>query len=222
MARLNVVFDFGAVLFAWQPHVLVREYFPERTATEEATASLAHSIFAHPDWQAFDAGTASMFETIDRVQQRTGLPVCQLRNLVHGIGERLAPLPSSVNVLRSLRERRDSYKGAGQDIKLFYLSNMPEPYARALELKHDFIGWFDDGIFSADVKLAKPDAAIYALCTQRFGLQGADTVFIDDMLPNIAAARAHGWRALHLPVAEALEADLLNEIGLWPKEMLHE
>ncbi len=222
MARLNVVFDFGAVLFAWQPRVLVREYFPEHTATEEATASLAHSIFGHPDWQAFDAGIASMFETIERLQQRTNLPMCQLRNLVSDIGKNLAPMPLAIAVLRSLRERRDSYNGTGPNIKLFYLSNMPAPYARTLELKHDFIGWFDDGIFSADVKLAKPDAAIYALCTQRFGLQGADTVFIDDMLPNIAAARAHGWRALHLPVADALEADLFNEISLSPKEIGHE
>ena len=213
MARLNLVFDFGAVLFAWQPRALVREYFPERTATEEATASLAHSIFAHPDWQAFDAGTASMFETIERVQQRTGLPICQLRNLVHGIGERLAPLPSSVNVLRSLRERRDSYKGTGQDIKLFYLSNMPEPYARTLERKHAFLQWFDDGIFSGDIKLIKPDPAIYAAATQRFHLQGQTTIFIDDSLPNVQAAQAHGWRAVHLPSPEQLSSKLSEEIG---------
>jgi putative hydrolase of the HAD superfamily len=214
MARLNVVFDFGAVLFAWQPHLLVQAYFPDHAATDEHAATLASSIFGHPDWLAFDAGTASMHATIERIQQRTGLPVCQLRNLVGDIGERLAPMPHAINVLRSLRERRDRHDGNGQDIKLFYLSNMPEPYARTLELKHDFIQWFDDGIFSADVKLAKPDAAIYALCTQRFGLQGTDTVFIDDSLHNIQAARTHGWRGVHLPVPEALERDLYNEIGL--------
>jgi putative hydrolase of the HAD superfamily len=210
MACLNVVFDFGAVLFAWQPRVLVQEYFPDHAVTDEHAATLASSIFGHPDWLAFDAGTASMHATIERTQQRTGLPICQLRNLVNDIGERLAPMPNSINVLRGLRGQRD----AGQDIQLLYLSNMPEPYARTLEQKHDFIQWFNDGIFSADVKLAKPDAAIFDLCTQRFGLQGADTVFIDDSLHNIEAARAHGWRAVHLPVPEALERDLFNEIGL--------
>lgn len=214
MARLNVVFDFGAVLFDWQPRQLVRAYFPEHTATDDHAATLAQGIFGHPDWLAFDAGIASMFETIERTQQRTGLPICQLRNLVNDIGTNLAPMPHAIAVLRGLRERRDRYDGTGQNIKLFYLSNMPESYARTLEQKHDFISWFDDGIFSADVKLAKPDAAIYALCTQRFGLQGTDTVFIDDSLPNIVAARAHGWRAVHLPVPEALESDLFNEIGL--------
>jgi putative hydrolase of the HAD superfamily len=210
MARLNVVFDFGAVLFAWQPRLLVREYFPDHATTDDATATLAQSIFSHPDWLAFDAGLASMHTTVERIYQRTGLPMGQLRNLVNNIGTNLAPMPHAIAVLRSLRERRE----AGQDIKLFYLSNMPEPYARTLELKHDFIQWFDDGIFSADVKLAKPDPAIYALCTQRFGLQGADTVFIDDFLHNIEAARAHGWRGVHLPVPEALERDLYKEIGL--------
>ncbi len=210
MARLNVVFDFGAVLFDWQPRQLVRDYFPDHTATDDHAATLAQSIFGHADWLAFDAGTASMHATIERTQQRTGLPTGLLHDLVSNIGERLAPMPRSIAVLNGLRKQRD----AGADIKLFYLSNMPEPYARTLELKHDFIQWFDDGVFSADVKLAKPDAALYALCTQRFGLQGADTVFIDDSLPNIVAARAHGWRAVHLPVPEALEHDLGNEIGL--------
>jgi putative hydrolase of the HAD superfamily len=210
MARLNVVFDFGAVLFAWQPRVLVREYFPDHVTTDDHAATVTQSIFGHPDWLAFDAGTVSMHATIERAQQRTGLPICQLRNLVNDIGTNLAPMPHAIAVLRGLRERRD----AGQDIQLFYLSNMPEPYARTLEQKHDFINWFNDGIFSADVKLAKPDPAIYALCTQRFGLQGADTVFIDDSLHNIEAARAHGWRAVHLPVPEALEHDLHREIGL--------
>jgi putative hydrolase of the HAD superfamily len=210
MARLNVVFDFGAVLFAWQPRQLTREYFPDHATTDDATATLAQSIFSHPDWLAFDAGLASMHTTVERIQRRTDLPICQLRNLVNDIGERLAPIPNSIQVLRDLRDQRD----AGQDIQLFYLSNMPEPYARTLEQKHDFLKWFNDGIFSADVRLAKPDPAIFDLCTQRFGLQGADTVFIDDHLPNIVAARAHGWRAVHLPVPEALERDLLNEIGL--------
>ncbi len=203
MARLNVVFDFGAVLFTWQPNVLVREYFPDHAATDEAATLLAKSLFSHPDWQAFDAGTVSMHATIERAQQRTDLPICQLRNLVNDIGTRLAPIDSSVQVLRSLHQRR----AAGEDLKLYFLSNMPEPYARTLEAKHEFISWFDDGIFSGDVKLIKPDAAIYAMANKRFGLQGR-TVFIDDLQANIEASQAHGWHGVHLAQPHML-SDLL-------------
>ena len=30
---MNIVFDFGAVLFDWQPVQLVAQHFPERAAT---------------------------------------------------------------------------------------------------------------------------------------------------------------------------------------------
>jgi FMN phosphatase YigB (HAD superfamily) len=39
-------------------------------------------------------------------------------------------------------------------------------------------------------------------------------LFIDDSLPNIEAARAHGWRAVHLPQPHALRVKLFGEIGL--------
>jgi putative hydrolase of the HAD superfamily len=211
MARLNVVFDFGAVLFTWQPSVLLREYFPDHAATDVAATALARSMFGHADWHDFDAGIASMHTTIERLQLRIGLPVCQLRNLVNDIGHRLVPITSSVDVLRDLSKRRS----AGEDIGLYFLSNMPEPYARMLESEHEFLSWFDDGIFSGDVKLIKPDLAIYELATQRFNLQGR-TVFIDDLQANIDTSQAHGWHGVHLPAPHLLPELLGEKLSNFP------
>lgn len=211
MARLNVVFDFGAVMFTWQPSVLVREYFPEHVKSEAAAHALAQSMFSHPDWHAFDGGVVSMYTTIERIGQRTGLPMEPLRNLVSNIGTLLVPIASSVKVLHGLRERRK----AGQDIGLYFLSNMPQPYARTLEASHEFLSWFDDGIFSCDVKLIKPDTAIYELATQRFGLQG-HTVFIDDLQANIDASQAHGWHGVHLPQPHLLPELLGDKLSTFP------
>jgi putative hydrolase of the HAD superfamily len=210
MAPLNIVFDFGAVLFGWEPHKLVRAYFPALTDSDEAAQQLARRIFHHADWQSFDAGLLAEADTVARLQARTQLPLAALRQMVADIGVKLPPLPGSVALLAQLRARRD----AGEPLELFFLSNMPEPYARVLEKKHDFIGWFKDGIFSGDVKLIKPDAAIYQLCDQRFGIAGQNTLFIDDSLPNVHAARAHGWRAIHLPQPEQLQRLFSEETGL--------
>jgi putative hydrolase of the HAD superfamily len=209
MARLNIVFDFGAVLFGWEPSAIVREAFPAQTQTQWQADQLGRSIFSHADWQSFDAGSVSQAEVVARITQRTDLPLHAVRTMVEQIGHRLPPIADSVAVLRQLRERRD----VGEDIGLYFLSNMPEPYARVLEAKHDFIGWFDDGIFSADIKLIKPDLAIYHYATQQFNLAGADTVFIDDSLANIVAARSHGWRGVHLPQPHGLRSSLFDEIG---------
>jgi putative hydrolase of the HAD superfamily len=211
MARWNIVFDFGAVIFGWEPSVLVREVFPQHASSDAQARQLARSIFSHDDWHAFDAGTLSAHEVVSRTHQRTALPLQALDELVSSIGQRLLPIPDSVAVLSELRARR----GAGAEIKLFYLSNMPAPYARVLEKKHDFMGWFDGGIFSGDVKLIKPDPRIFHLATQRFGLQAdSHTVFIDDLQANIDASIAHGWCGVHLPRAHELRHRLFNEIGL--------
>lgn len=211
MARLNLVFDFGAVVFSWEPRALVREIFPQHASTDAQAAQLAHSIFGHSDWHSFDAGKLSASEVAGRTHQRTALPLPVLSDLVGSIGQRLQPIADSVAVLDELRAQRD----AGADIQLYYLSNMPAPYARVLEQQHDFMGWFDGGIFSGDVQLIKPDPRIFHLATQRFALQkDSQTIFIDDLQTNIDASIAHGWRGLHLPRAHELRGRLFNEIGL--------
>jgi putative hydrolase of the HAD superfamily len=211
MARLNIVFDFGAVIFGWEPSVLVREVFPQHASNDAQAVQLVRSVFSHDDWHAFDAGKLSAHEIVERTHARTALPLQALGDLVDSIGMRLPPIPESIKVLSELRAQRD----AGADMKLFYLSNMPAPYARVLEKKHDFIGWFDGGIFSGDVKLIKPDPRIFHLATQRFGLQaGSQTVFIDDLQANVDASIAHGWRGVHLPHPALLRSKLLSDIGL--------
>jgi putative hydrolase of the HAD superfamily len=68
---------------------------------------------------------------------------------------------------------------------------------------------FDGGVFSGDVKLGKPDAAIYRLLADRHGLAPEQTLFIDDMPVNVTAAQALGWSGIHLSQPEQL-AQLLQ------------
>ena len=92
-----------------------------------------------------------------------------------------------------MRARRD----AGEDLRLYFLSNMPAPHARALEARYPFMRWFDGGIFSGDVQLLKPQPEIYQLLAERHALAPGRTVFIDDTLVNVEAARSLGWHAIH-------------------------
>jgi putative hydrolase of the HAD superfamily len=210
MARLNLIFDFGAVLFTWEPRKLLAQIFPQRAGTDAQAAALASEVFSHPDWHAFDAGRMTQADVTQRTYLRTGLELPTLAQMIDGIGARLQPIQSSVALLADLRARQQ----AGADIGLFFLSNMPEPYARVLERNHAFMNWFDDGIFSGDVQLIKPEAAIFELATQRFGLQGDHTVFIDDLQSNIDASLIHGWQGVHLPVPGVLRSLLSAQIPL--------
>ena len=90
---------------------------------------------------------------------------------------------------------------------------MPAPYADELERIHAFFVWFEGGIFSARVRLIKPEPAIFALACERFGVAPADMLFIDDLPHNIDQARRSGWQGIVFRDAAQLEADLVS--GGW-------
>jgi putative hydrolase of the HAD superfamily len=200
----NVVFDLGAVLLSWEPVSLVHAEFTHLAPTAEAAHALAREMFHHEDWLGFDRGTHSLDDAIGRMALRLSLPVDRLNEALAPMGERLEPIAVTIDLLDGLRARRD----AGEHLRLYYLSNMPVPYARVLEERHAFFRWFDGGIFSGDVRIIKPQRAIYELLAARYRLAAADTVFIDDSLPNVLAARELGWQAIHCERPSALPAQL--------------
>ena len=201
---MNYVFDFGAVLVNWQPVNMMAECFPQQADSPAHAGHLAHAVFGHADWHDYDRGVLTIDEVIMRTSERLGLDGPRFDALVRSIGQRLLPMHESIEWLASLKARRD----AGEDVRLYYLSNMPVDYARVLEATYDFVGWFDGGIFSGDVGAIKPEAAIYQQLQQRHGLVPQQTVFFDDLLGNVQAARALGWHGIHFHNATQAQADL--------------
>ncbi|WP_447410714.1 HAD-IA family hydrolase, partial [Clostridium perfringens] len=61
--------------------------------------------------------------------------------------------------------------------------------------------------------LVKPDPAIYRLALDRFGLEAAETVFIDDNAANIAGAQSVGLIGLHFTGEPTLRREL-ETLGL--------
>ena len=206
MTAKNIVFDFGAVLFTWQPRVLITTHFPEQATTPEQAAVLAQAVFAHADWHNFDRGVLPAHAVSVRTAARLGLPEPALRALIDGIAEHLQPMPDTLAVLAQLRALRDQQP---DKLQLHFLSNMPIPYARLLEQKHSFLSWFDGGIFSGDVHHIKPECKIFELLEARYALEPGNTIFIDDLADNVASARARGWQGIHFVSAALLQAQLM-------------
>jgi 2-haloacid dehalogenase len=66
---------------------------------------------------------------------------------------------------------------------------------------------------SGEVRLLKPDRAIYERHAESFGLDPAATLFIDDSQKNVDGALNAGWQAVHFSGAARLAADL-RELGI--------
>jgi epoxide hydrolase-like predicted phosphatase len=76
--------------------------------------------------------------------------------------------------------------------------------------KNGFLAPFDEVIVSAEVGIVKPDARIYQLALDKFGLQPAEAVFVDDMPENIAACQALGMQGVQFQTAGQALADVKN------------
>lgn len=203
---MNVVFDLGAVLLTWQPAQLLMQAFAAQVNSEAAARQLAHQVFGHADWHAFDQGVLEADALIKRTAQRLDLPVPAVHQLVHGIADRLTPIVGTLAILQGLQARRKA--GDGAVTGLFFLSNMPLIYARYLETHYAFLQWFDGGLFSADVRLIKPDPAFYRRLAAQYALAPEQTVFVDDLKANVTAAQALGWRGIHFESPAQLQTQL--------------
>lgn len=182
----KVVFDFGGVLFRWHPPSFLARVWPHRVADEVQGVAVAREFFQQysGDWGAFDQGLIGMDETVRRISARTGWPEREVRQIANAVPEELALRTDTVALIEEL-------KAAGH--RLFYLSNMPEPYADHLESSFPLHEWFEGGVFSGRVKESKPGAAVFELAAKRFDARPEELVFLDDHPSNIDAARALGW-----------------------------
>jgi HAD superfamily hydrolase (TIGR01509 family) len=203
MTPTALIFDFGGVVFQWNPVRLLAQVLPERANTPENATLWKDRFFQGytGDWGAFDAGLIDAAETARRIATRTGLDPAEVQAVMDAVPEALAPNPATVALLRRLRM-------AGH--RLFFLSNMPAPYAAHLSRTHDFLRGFEDGLFSCDVRVIKPDPAIFRLALERFDVSARQTLFIDDHLGNIEASNRLGLPALLFTDAAGLERDLLS------------
>ena len=202
----SVVFDFGAVLFQWQPYRLLQECLPELAPDEDSARRVAAQIFESftpdSDWARFDLGRIAEAELAERIAARIGVQPAQVRRVIDAIPPHLQPQSATVALLKHL-------KAAGH--RLYYLSNMPHPYADHLDRTHGFLRLFTGGVYSGRVLQIKPERAIYDLAAQRFGVPPGGLLFFDDVVANVAAAQAAGWQAAHFTDAAAARALLLAQ-----------
>ena len=190
-SRMNIVFDFGNVLFEWNPVRLIEAHFEQALASPATSAALADTLINHQDWLDFDLGLLDAATVAERSAARLSLGRAHLHAFVERIPHLLPTIDPTIALFNQLAD--EAAKNGAH--RLVYLSNMPASFAPVLEARCPWIARFEGGIFSGRVNLAKPDAAIYALAEQKLNLVPAETLFLDDSPRNVDAARTRGWAA---------------------------
>ena len=92
------------------------------------------------------------------------------------------------------------------DYALGLLSNAWNGARDYLTRKFGFLDIFDISVFSAEVKLAKPEPEIYQWMLDALQVDAGETIFVDDFIENIQAAQALGFKTVHFTqTSQAIE-----------------
>jgi putative hydrolase of the HAD superfamily len=191
----NIIFDFGGVLVTWRPQEIIDSFYVEPALRE----ALRTHAFQHDDWLDMDRGTLDEATVASRCAARMARPEAELRSLFDHVRAALQPIEPTVALLRELR---------GRGFKLYGLSNMSATIFAYLAGRHDFFELFDGIVVSAAVKLLKPEPEIYEHLRDRFELDFAESVFIDDMTRNVESARAVGLPAIQFTTTDQVRREL--------------
>lgn len=194
---MNIVFDLGGVVFRWQPDRIIRHVFRD----PQDQALVKSKIFEHADWVALDRGTIALDDAIDRGTSRTGLPRGEIERVLHAVPQFLTPIEDTIELIRAMRDSSN---------RLFVLSNMHAASIRYLEEKYAIWDMFEGVVISSRIRMVKPELEIYEHLLAEHKLNAAETVFIDDLSENLAAAARIGIQTIRFVDAKQCRQDLVN------------
>ena len=202
MTPTSIIFDVGHVLDDWDPRVLYRQLIPA-----EALEAFLGEVCTR-EWHFQHDRGRPFAETSAELTAR--FP--EHEALIAAWGPRFSEqIPGQVPGMPELVAELDD---AG--VPLYALTNFSgEFFAPFREQEAALFDRFRGIVVSGDERVTKPDPAIYRLTLDRFGLDAARTVFVDDRAENVAGAQAVGMIGLPFEGAAPLRAELIR-LGLLP------
>ena len=175
----NVVFDLGRVVFAQDP--------AKSTAEFKQFFSYVSLTPMPQFWTDYDMGVLSIDQVAEELAAYRGVEPEFAREMITiAIGKQ--------ETIRPTEKLIDELKAAGY--KLYVLSNMSREFIDFLR-KQKVYENFDGDVVSCEVGIVKPMPEIYDLLLERFDLDPAETIFIDDRKENVDAAAEKGIATFH-------------------------
>lgn len=179
----NVIFDFGAVMFEWNPLKIVNSF----TVSQREREILLRDVLQHPDWLSLDRGTMLIAEVIPKFSARTQISPQRIEDFIIHIQLSLTKIHQTETLFHKLTHHPYS---------LYYLTNMSSAFFDTLYEKHHFISFFDGGLVSGKELVMKPEQEIFMRLCERYQLMPQESLFIDDNSENIKIASTLGFNTV--------------------------
>lgn len=194
----NIIFDFGNVLVRWEP---VRSFLPYFGCDHKSFAYFWEHICDADLRNRIDAGE-SQREVIAEYQAKYpkyAKPLAMyFDNWEAGLpGE----MPGMLELVRELKSR--------PDLHIYGLTNWSMETFPQARKRFAVLQEIDNYVVSGDVKMIKPDTAIFQLLLNRFELKAEDCIFVDDNPANVESAKRLGMQGIVFRGAEDLRRLIL-------------
>jgi 2-haloacid dehalogenase len=200
MGRRAVIFDVGRVLFQWDLRHLYARLIDDPAEVERFCTTIVT-----PEWH---------------FQHDAGRPIAEM------VEERIAEFPHAEALIRAYASRfNETIPGPVEGmpalverlhdagVPLYIITNFGDEFWSMFRPTQPLFDRFEDILVSGVEKMVKPDPAIYRLALDRFGLEAAHTLFIDDVPANIAGAASVGIDG-HVFTGAAAATQWLRDRGL--------
>lgn len=175
----NVVFDLGRVVFAQDPNKSSDEF--------KQFFSYVQQTPMPQFWVDYDLGVSSLDDVVRELSAYRGVEEDYARKLILLAISRQETIAPTAALIADLK--RAGYR-------LFVLSNMSREFIDYLR-KQEVYANFEGDVVSCEVGVVKPMPQIYDMLLEKFSLNAAETIFIDDRRENVEAAEAKGITAFH-------------------------
>ena len=193
----NMIFDLGGVLIDWNPEYVYLDVF---NGDREKMKWFFDEICTM-DWnENQDAGYPLEKATEERVKLFPEYE--EWIRIYYGRWEEMLgnQIDGTVAILKQLIDN--------PNYKVVALTNWSaETFPVALE-RFDFLHWFEGIVVSGTEKMRKPFNEIYELTLNRFNIEAAQSLFIDDNARNIEAAKKMGINTIRFNNPTQLKSEL--------------
>jgi 2-haloacid dehalogenase len=196
-----VIFDFGNVLIKWDPHTVFNKYFASDTAAIDrflAEINFNEWNLSQDKGYPFAQGVAELSLKFPQYAYLIRAYDVDWEESITGI------IPETIEILHQLK--RAGYQ-------LYGLTNWSAEKFSIVRHKYAFFELFEDILVSGEVKLIKPDPAIFNLLLQKIQRQPRECLLVDDSTQNIQTAQTMGFFTIHFTSPAQLRLEL-NQMGV--------
>jgi 2-haloacid dehalogenase len=192
----TIIFDLGGVLIDWNPRYLYRKILKD-----EAEITWFLDNICTSEWndqqdagRSFDDAVRELISHHPEWEEAITAWGSRWQETIRG------PISETVEILKQIR---DSKK-----FRLYALTNWSaETFPWALDT-FDFLHWFEGIVVSGREKTRKPFPEFYQILFDRYQIDPAKAIFIDDNIKNIKGAETVRLPAIHFKDPAQLRKEL--------------